>query len=611
MRVISRTPLLLFLVAVAAMHSTVTAIGPTPEPARGAAPGPETSPAGGSMGGRTDTRGGRADLVFHGGPIYTMDAVRTWAEAVAIKGDRIVYVGSSRGAAAWIVPDKTRVVDLQGRMLLPAFQDAHIHPIAGGLSYSVGCALYDLAAKDAYVRKVVECAQSRPPGAWVRGDGWALSAFAPTGIPDRRLLDAAVSDRPVYLESSDGHSAWVNTRALQLAGITNATPDPPGGRIDRDPKTGEAVGSLQDSAMSLVSSRIPPYTRDERKDGLRYALRMLNRLGITSFQDASVGEEDLQTYHDLEEKDELTARVVASLWWERAQGMEQIARFVDQRRRFSHGRLRATTVKIMQDGVMEVQTAALLKPYVGKGGQKGLTMIEPEKLKAIVTALDKEGFQVHFHAIGDAAIRECLDAVEAARRANGARDSRHHIAHLELFDPADISRFRALGVVANFQPLWAFADGYIKDLTFPFLEPERQRWIYPIRSLLASGAVVAFGSDWSVSSANPLEEIEVAVTRMGPAGETRTPFIPEERIDLRDALAAFTLNAAYVNFQDDRTGSIEPGKLADLVVLDHNLFAIPPEQISGARVLLTLLGGKPVFGDWSLSPAPAAGGGGS
>jgi predicted amidohydrolase YtcJ len=605
----ARTPFLLVVAFFATLAPLVAAGGATPEPVRGAAPGPQTTPSGGSMGGWNDTRGGRADLVIHGGPIYTVDSVRTWAEAVAIKGDRIVYVGSSRGAAAWIVPDKTRVIDLEGRMLLPAFQDAHIHPISGGLSYSAGCAVYDLMTKEAYVHKVAECAQSRPPGAWVRGDGWAMSAFAPTGIPDRKLLDAAVPDRPVYLESSDGHSAWVNTRALRLAGITRDTPDPAGGRIDRDPKTGEAVGSLQDSAMSLVSSRIPPYTRDERKDGLRYALRMLNRLGITSFQDASVGEEDLMTYRDLEETDELTARVVASLWWERSQGMEQIPRFVDQRHRFTHGRLRATTVKIMQDGVMEVQTAALLKPYLGKGGQKGLTMIEPQKLKTIVTALDKEGFQVHFHAIGDAAIRECLDAVEAARRANGARDSRHHIAHLELFDPADISRFRTLGVVANFQPLWAFADGYIKDLTLPFLEPERQRFIYPIRSLLASGAVVAFGSDWSVSSANPLEEIEVAVTRMGPAGETRTPFIPEERIDLRDALAAFTLNAAYVNFQDDRTGSIEEGKLADLVVLDHNLFAIPPDQISGARVLLTLLGGKPVFGDWSLSGAPAGGGG--
>jgi len=244
-----------------------------------------------------------------------------------------------------------------------------------------------------------------------------------------------------------------------------------------------------------------------------------------------------------------------------------------------------------------VQTAALLKPYVGHPGVLGLTMVEPEALKRAVTHLDREGFQVHFHAIGDAAIRECLDGVEAARRANGVRDARHHIAHLELFDPQDIPRFRELGVVANFQPLWAFADDYMTKLTLPVLEPERARWIYPIHSLLASGAVLAFGSDWSVSSANPLEELEVAVTRMGPHGETKEPFIPEERIDLGDALAAFTIGAAYVNFQGDRTGSIETGKLADLIVLDRNLFAIRPEEISEARVLLTLFGGKPVHGD--------------
>jgi predicted amidohydrolase YtcJ len=242
----------------------------------------------------------------------------------------------------------------------------------------------------------------------------------------------------------------------------------------------------------------------------------------------------------------------------------------------------------------------MLEPYKGKPGARGLEMVEPEALKKYVTRLDKEGFQVHFHAIGDAAIRHCLDALEAARRANGARDSRHHISHLEIFNPADIPRFRALGVVANFQPLWAFADDYIVKLTLPFLEPERARWIYPIGSLYRSGAVIAFGSDWSVSSPNPLEELEVAVTRMGPRGETKEPFIPEERIDLPEALAAFTINAAYVNFQDDKTGSIETGKRADLVVLDHNLFTIKPEAISDTKVLLTLLDGQPVHGNFSL-----------
>ena len=582
-----------------------------PDPSRGsggmagASPGRAGTPAG-EKGAK-----GRADVVLHGGPVYTVDAVRSWAEAVAIKGDKIVYVGGSKGATAWIGP-KTKVVDLGGRMLLPAFQDAHIHPISGGTSYSASCALYDFTTKEQYTKKVAEYAAAHRDSAWIRGDGWLLPAFAPTGIPDKRLLDAVVPNRPVYLESKDGHSAWVNSKALEVAGVTRDTPDPPGGRIDRDPKTGEAVGGLQDSAMSLVAEKIPPYTVEERRNGLRYALKMLARYGITSFQDASVGQEELDVYRALDAAGELTARVVASLWWERKEGLEQIPGFLAQRRTYTRGNVRATTIKIMQDGVLEAQTAALLKPYVGKGEQKGLAMVEPDLLKQAVTALDKEGFQVHFHAIGDAAIRQCLDAVEAARRANGARDARHHMAHIQLFEPSDIPRFRTLGVVANFQPLWAFADEYITELTIPFLDADRQRWIYPIGSLLKSGAVVAFGSDWSVSTANPLEELEVAVTRMGPNGETKTPYLPDERIDLRDALAAFTLDAAYVNHQDDRTGSIEVGKLADLIVLDRNLFAIPPGQISDTKVLLTVFGGTPIFGDWSLaapaaSAAPAAG----
>jgi len=584
-----------------------TALSVAAAPALSAAP-PNPAPSGqpaaqgvgaGSAGGGGQPAKTRADVVLHGGPVYTMDAVRSWAEAVAIKGDKIVYVGSSKGAAAYI-GSKTKVVDLGGRMLLPAFQDAHIHPISSGTSQSVSCNLHEETTREAYTKKVAEYAAAHPSASWIRGDGWLLPAF-PGGIPDKRLLDAVVPGRPVYLESKDGHTAWVNSKALEIAGITKTTPDPAGGRIDRDPKTGEAVGSLQDSAMSLVSDKIPPYTPDERKNGLRYALRMLARYGVTSFQDASVGPEDLETYRALDAAGELTARVVASLWWERSKGLEQIPAFLNERRTYTRGHVRATTVKIMQDGVFEAQTAALLKPYVGKGEQKGLSMVDPELLKKAVTELDHDGFQVHFHAIGDAAIRQCLDAVEAARRTNGARDARHHIAHIQLFDPSDIPRFRTLGVVANFQPLWAFADDYITELTLPFLDAERQRWIYPIGSLLKSGAVVAFGSDWSVSSANPLEELEVAVTRMGPNGETKTPYLPDERIDLRDALAAFTLDAAYVNFQDDRTGSIEAGKLADLIVLDRDLFTIPPAQISETKVLLTLLGGKPIFGDWSLA----------
>ena len=351
------------------------------------------------------------------------------------------------------------------------------------------------------------------------------------------------------------------------------------------------------------SPKTPETTAAEKENGLRYALKLLNGFGITAFQDAGIKLEgteayaSLDTYRTLERNGELTARVVGSLWYEKDQGLDQIDRLVAAREEYMGERFRPTAVKIMQDGVMEVHTASLLEPYIGKSGATGMSMVEPETLKLAVTRLDREGFQVHFHAIGDRAIRECLDAVEAARTANGARDARHHISHIQLFHPDDIPRFRALDVIANFQPLWAYADAYINDLTIPFLGEERSKLMYPIGSLLESGATVAFGSDWSVSTANPLEEIEVAVTRMGPDGEGGAPFLPDERIALKDALAAFTLNAAQVNFLEEETGSIETGKLADLIVLDRNLFSIDPSEISETKVLLTLLGGEPVHGN--------------
>jgi hypothetical protein len=263
-------------------------------------------------------------------------------------------------------------------------------------------------------------------------------------------------------------------------------------------------------------------------------------------------------------------------------------------------------VKIMQDGVIENHTAKLLEPYIGDATGRGASMVDPEALKSIVTRLDGEGFQVHFHAIGDGAIRESLDAVEMARIANGSRDNRHHISHLELIDPNDIPRFRELGVIANFQPLWANAGPYITDLTLPVIGSERGRWLYPIESVFRSGGVVAFGSDWDVSSANPLDEIEVALTRRGAYGENWDVFVPEERINLHDALAAFTINAAYLNHLEARTGSLEVGKLADLIVLDRNLFEIEPAEISQARVLLTLIGGEPVHGELSSIGASRA-----
>jgi len=536
-----------------------------------------------------------ADLVLRNGSIYTVDGTRSWAKAVAIDDGRIVYVGSDEGAEEF-AGASTQVVDLRGRMLLPGFQDVHIHPIGGGIE-AAACDLNGLTTLEEYLEKIKTYAAENPDEEWILGGGWSMSVFGPGANTSRKLIDEIVPDRPVFLSSADGHSAWVNSKALEVAGITAETPDPADGIIDREPGSREPMGSLQEGAVSLVRAHAPPVDLETRMSGLQYSIEMLNSYGITSIQDANVDEEDLKAYRALNDRGELSLRVVGSQWWARDKGTEQIPGFKALREQYTNGRVRATTVKIMQDGVMENYTAAMLEPYIGKGDSRGIPMVPPEALKTAVTALDAEGFQVHFHAIGDAAIRQSLDAVEAALNTNGNLGHRHHISHLQLIHEADVPRFRELNVVANFQPLWAFADSYITDLTIPYIGPERTEWLYPIESVHRSGGMIAFGSDWSVSTANPFHEIETAVTRMGSDGETTEPFLPEQRIDLPLALAAFTINAAYVNTHERDTGSVEVGKYADLIVLDRNLFNIDPREISDTSVLLTMVEGQVVHGD--------------
>ena len=538
-----------------------------------------------------------ADLALKGGAIYTMDGARSWAQTIAIDDGRIVYVGTDAGAGDYIGA-QTRVVDLEGRMVVPGFQDVHIHPISGGIEAN-GCDLNAATSVEEYVALISKYADQHPNEPWIKGGGWSMAAFGPGALARKELIDAVVPDRPVILWSRDGHTVWANSKALEAAGITRDTPDPADGRIDRDPRTGEAVGSLQEGAGGLVADKAPPDTDATRDAGLRYAIRMLNGHGITGIQDASVNEEDLKSYRRLDDAGELSLRVVGSIWWEREQGLEQIGNIKRLRGEYTKGRIDAGTVKIMQDGVMENYTAVVLEPYrlPGKKDVRGIPMIEPELLKQAVTLLDAEGFQVHFHAIGDGAVRQSLDAVEAARSANGDLGHRHHISHIQLIHPDDQPRFRKLGVVANFQPLWAYADAYVTDLTLPFISRQTASYMYPIASMEKSGAIIAFGSDWSVSTANPFEEMETAVTRMGSLGDTRVPFLPDERIALPEALAAFTINAAYTNRDEKNSGSLEVGKQANIAVLDRNLFEIPPSEISDTKVLLTLFEGRPVHGD--------------
>jgi len=532
-----------------------------------------------------------ADLAFLGASVESIAPRAAAADAVAVRGGRIVAMGT-RSEVQPLVGPRTEVVELHGETLLPGFGDAHIHPIQGGM-LADRCDLHDLADAPAYLDAIGRYAAAHPERPWIVGSGWSLSAF-PGGEPGRELLDRVTGGRPVYLETNDGHAAWVSSRALALAEITRDTPDPPDGRIARDAH-GDPAGTLVDGATRFVQRHLPAPTHDELLGGLRAAQAQLHRLGIAAWQDAHVEPAELAAYREAAAEGWLTARVVAALWWDRHAGMEQIAAFEERRSGAAIGRLRADSVKIMLDGILETRTAFLTSPYLGTDGDAGVPWLEPALLDEVVVELDRRGFGAHFHAIGDAAVRMALDAVEAARRRNGPSDARHHIAHLELIHPADVARFAALDVTANIQPFWAVTDDQMDTFRLPVLGPERARWQYVFRSLRDAGARLAGGSDWTVTTANPLLEMEVAVRRVSPDARDAEPFLPGERLTLDEALAAFTIGTAHVNHLDAETGTVEVGKLADLVLLDRDIRAPDSGPLGDATVRATWVEGQLVY----------------
>ena len=554
--------------------------------------------------------GQEADLVFTGGKIRTPAHPSGFVQALAVRDGVILAVGTDDDIRD-LTGRRTRVIDLRGRLALPAFGDAHVHPVSGGLE-SLRCNLMGLRTRHDCLAAVDDYCSAGPAGGWVLGGGWTMSAF-PGGMPTAADLDTVTGGRPAFLPNRDHHTAWVNTAALKIANIDAETRDPADGRIERD-EAGRPAGALHDGAMRLVADHVPPPGPAELIAGLLAGQTHLHSLGITRFQDACVGAagelgmpDSFDTYLMAADYGMLSSHVVGALWWDRRRGLSQIDDLLARREQAGDGQFRATTVKLMLDGVCETFTAAMSAPYLDRDGHpgdhRGRLFIDQETLREATRRLAAAGFQLHFHAIGDRAVSTALDALEALPAAQ-RQAARHHLAHLQFITPRDLARFRALDAVANFQPLWACAETQMQELTIPFVGPERAAWQYQIGALARGGTRIAFGSDWPVSSADPLQEIHVAVNRvlserLGRPGkpECEDPFLPDQGITVDAAIDAFTAGVAWVNHEEDQAGRLAPGLRADLAVLDQDLFAIAPRDIGSTSVVMTVAGGTVVHGD--------------
>ncbi len=548
-----------------------------------------------------------ADLVLIGGPCYTSDAARSWTSGLAVHEGVITALGER--AARDAIGPRTRVVDLTGRLALPGFIDAHVHPVFGGAE-RLRCDLTGSHDAQDAVARVAAYAAANPQLPWIVGGGWSMDQF-PGGAPSRALLDVVVPDRPVFLLNRDHHDAWANSLALRLAGVDRDTPDPVGGRIAREPG-GEPSGALHEEAANLVGRHAPRLSEDDYLAALLEGQRYLHSFGVTGWQDAIVGgylgyDDILPAYLRAAREGLLTGHISAALWWDRNRGLEQIADLVERRAAASetaaangHGGFTAGTIKIMQDGICENLTAAMLTPYLDESGrptgEHGHSYLDAALLAEAVTSLDALGFQVHVHAIGDRGVREALDAFAVARTVNGPTGNRHHIAHIQVVDPLDIPRFRELDVTANMQALWAAEDEQMRTLNEPILGALRYGRQYPFEALRRSGATLAAGSDWPVSTPDPLQAVHVAVNRTVPGAAPGTPpFLPQQALTLGDALAAYTIGSAWVCRAETRAGSLEAGKRADIAVLDRDVFGAPPEGIAEARCALTVVAGTVVY----------------
>jgi predicted amidohydrolase YtcJ len=534
-------------------------------------------------------------LLLLNGAIYTMDSSRPRAQAVAARGSRIEAVGTDAELRKLATGGQWRIVDLRGKTVLPAFTDSHLHLLECALKAS-RLSLNEQLTLEATLSRVREYVQHAEAGTLIRGWGWSDNTWAPDTVSWRQLLDRVAPEHPVVLTKKDGHVIWVNSEALRSAGIDEDTPEPPGGVMERDPKTGELTGILKEEAMHLVCDAIPSLSAKERQAVLRRVMAEAQELGITGVHDCgnwqSVKDDSLSDYQEMMGRDDLAVRVFMML--SRANLDEAIK--VGLRTGFGNSHLRVGNVKLFCDGTLGSQTAEMIEPFVGQPDNNGVATISQEELEDAVLKASSAGIACAVHAIGDKANRRVLDAFEKQRHAGVGRELRHRIEHVQLLHADDIPRFKELEIIASMQPIHATSDMYVADKYWG----QRAELSYAWRSLLDSGAQLAFGSDAPVESMNPLVGIHAAVTRQRANGEPEGGWRPEQRLTVSEAVYGFALGAAYASGTEEEGGSITPGKLADLVVLSGDIFEMPPEEILDTHVVATVFDGRIVFSDGDL-----------
>src|SRR6266581_2883502 len=535
-----------------------------------------------------------ADIIVMHGRVYTENSKQPWAQAVAIRNGKIVAVGDdaeierTRGGG-------TKVIDAGGKLVLPGFVDCHIHFLDG--SFSLGRVNLEGARDAADVQKRLrQYATGHPGDDWILGRGWNYAMFGPEALPHKKYLDEIFPDRPVFLEGYDGHTYWANSKALALAGITQETPNPSNGSIVRDPKTGEATGALKESAQDLVAKIIPKPSRAEKLLALRAGMKWAKEHGITRVHSAGQDFAVLDLFDEMRRQGALTVRMYIAYFLNppelRPQDLEAIE---DARKKFHDDWIDAGAVKFMVDGVVESHTAAMLEPYSDDPSLKGKPFWEPANYNAAVAEVDKRGFQLFTHAIGDYGVRMALDGYENADQHNHKRDRRSRIEHIETVAAADIPRFGKLGVIASMQPLHSYPDADTLDVWARNAGPDRASRAWAWKSISDGGGHLAFGSDWPVVTLSPWEGIQTAVTRQTAEGTPANGFVPEQRLTVEQAVDGYTLGAAFAGRREKTEGSLEVGKFADLIIISQNIFDINPHKIGATKVIATIVGGRLVY----------------